>query len=194
MPKHPGVFRHLYLKQSAETMDIDLKYRDDDDKCYGLTGMAISMVVLDTDHLLSSISLEESPANRLSFTHEYYFSGDPKMSAKAAWSELVKNYQATVGMLLGNVMCRSYVYSHRQLDGSMRSALLDMVEEEGRDVCSLEDDEIERLFDKLYGYMHKVFSHQGVQSVAVDFSRTLKRDRYMSRADVLENLKALAML
>ncbi|MCM1518766.1 MAG: hypothetical protein NC117_09010 [Pseudoflavonifractor sp.] len=173
---------------------MDLKYRDDDDRCYGLTGMAISMVVLDTDHLLSSISLESPDRDMFSFTHEYYFSGDPKLSAKAAWSALVKNYQATVGMLLGNVMCRSYVYSHRELDNATRMALLDVVEEEGRDVCSLENDEIERLFDKIYGYMHKVFSHHGVQSVAEDFTRTLKRDRYMSRADVLENLRALSML
>lgn len=176
-------------------MDVSLKYRDDDDRCYGITGMAISMVVLDTDHLLSSISIDgDTDDDHVYFSPQYYFAGDPKLSAKAAWSQLVENYQATVGMMLGNVMCRSYVYSHTPIDTDMRAALLGIVEEEGQNACSLDEDEIERIFNKIYGYMHKVFSHHGVQSVAMDFSRTLKQSRAMSRADILENLRALSML
>ena len=40
-------------------MAIGLKYIDEDDKCYGITGMAIGIMVCDAENLISSISLDE---------------------------------------------------------------------------------------------------------------------------------------
>lgn len=175
-------------------MDVNFKYADEEDKCYGITGMAISMVVFDSDDVLSAITLETSADESIEFLPQYYFSGDPRVSAKAAWTQIVENYQTSMGMVIANVMCRNYVYHRSSMDGAMRMKLLNLLKEEGRDTCSLEDDEIEQLFDKTYGYLHRLFNHHAVQDIAREFASYLKNNRRMSRSDVLEHLRALSML
>ena len=80
------------------------------------------------------------------------------------------------------------------VDSDTRNELLSYLDEEGKDVCSLESDEIEHMFNKSYNYLHKVFNHAGVQSVVHDFARDLKAQRRMSRGEVVEHLRALRML
>ena len=58
----------------------------------------------------------------------------------------------------------------------------------------LEDDEINHVFDREYTILHRVFNHQGVQSIIHDFADTMKRRRTMSRLEILEQLRALSML
>ena len=41
---------------------MKLKYIDENDKCYGITGMAISMVVWDAENVLAAVSLD-APAD-----------------------------------------------------------------------------------------------------------------------------------
>ena len=50
---------------------MKLKYTDDQDKCYGVTGMAVSLVVWDADDMLARIDIDSD--DNIEFVPEYYF-------------------------------------------------------------------------------------------------------------------------
>lgn len=175
-------------------MQPELKYSDDTDKAYGLAGMAIAMVAMDGERLLESMSLDAAPGEAVRFTPDFYFSGNPRLSARIAWYEILKHFQLSTGMIIGNVMCRSYVGKHCAVADNVRQGIYECVAQEGHDSCSLDDDEIQQLFSKSYNEMHRMFIHSGVQAVAREFATTIGRVREMSRGDVIEQLRMLSML
>lgn len=107
---------------------MKLKYTDDQDKCYGVTGMAVSLVVWDADDMLARIDIDSD--DNIEFVPEYYFSGNPRLSAKVAWQYILKHYQASMGMMIGNVMCRHYMQRNMAPDTDTRNALLECPEQE----------------------------------------------------------------
>ncbi|MDE6832381.1 MAG: hypothetical protein K2J07_06595 [Muribaculaceae bacterium] len=125
-----------------------IKYIDDDDRCYGLTGMAMGIVIWDREDLLNAINLDAEADNMMEFTPYYYFAGNPRMSARFAWNQIVSHYQLSIGLLMANVMCRTYVHDHKQLSKDTLDLIKEYVAEEGRATCSLDDDEISIIFDK----------------------------------------------
>lgn len=176
-------------------MEHQLSYRNEDDKCYGATGMAVAVIVFDGDDMLAAVDLDAEPGSMLEFTEDFYFSGHPSLSAKAAWNRILKNFNITMALSMANLMCRRMVLDREQaLDPDLRSQLRSLMIEVGHDSCSLDDDETSRLFDKNFTYLHRVFSHIGVQGVTRDFAEALKRRRRMTRMDVIEQLRALRML
>lgn len=170
------------------------KYKDEIDRSYGAAGMAIGLIVFDGHDMLTSITIEGDPNQMVKMTPDFYFAGNPGVSAKTAWNQLFKNYNIGVGMLMSNILCRQLVHLSSQVPQDIIDMLHDIASEEGRDSCSLHDDEIDRLFQKDYSYLHRVFSHRGVQAVAHDFATTLQSRRSLSRHDVLEMLETLRML
>lgn len=173
---------------------MKIKYIDENDKCYGITGMAIGMVIWDAENVLAAVSLDAPADETVEFTPEFYYNGNPGLSAKVSWNHILQHYQVTMGMLLGNVLCRSHVLHHAAIDNDTKKELLELFDNEGREACSLESDEIERMFTKSYNYLYKVFNHAGVQDIAHDFARELKTRRRMTRGEVIEQLHALSML
>ncbi|MDE6489801.1 MAG: hypothetical protein K2L49_01420 [Muribaculaceae bacterium] len=169
----------------------DIKYSNEEDKSYGLTGMAISVVVWDCEHLLSAVSIDAQADEAIEMMPEYYFSGNPAVSAKTSWSRMLQNFQLSTAMLLANVMCRRMVYRRQQMNSDIREGLLRYVLEEGRESCSLDDDESTKVFDKCYSYCNRLFSHYGVMQIADEFARTLRDRRRMTRSEVIEALSAL---
>lgn len=175
-------------------MDKGLSYINEDDKCYGATGMAIGILVFNGEDFLSSISLDEEPADMVEMQDIYYFSGNPGLSAKSAWRRIKGNFDLSVAMLISNVMCRSMVLDRRGVSPEHKNLIRNIAQEEGEEVCGLESDEIARVFDREYTVLFRIFNHQGVHSVAHDFADTLKRRRRLSRLEILEELRALSML
>ena len=53
---------------------MNLKYSDEQDKCYGVTGMAVSLVIWDADDMLAHIDMDADES--VEFVPEYYFSGN----------------------------------------------------------------------------------------------------------------------
>ena len=102
---------------------MKLKYTDDQDKCYGVTGMAVSLVVWDADDMLARIDIDSD--DNIEFVPEYYFSGNPRLSAKVAWQYILKHYQASMGMMIGNVKCRHYKQRNKAPYTDTRNALLE---------------------------------------------------------------------
>lgn len=170
-------------------MNSSLKYIDDTDKSLGIAGMAISLIVCESEELLAEVSMEnrEDP---LKMAEEFFFHSDPRVSAKIAWNEMLKQYQITIGMILGNVLCR-YLAAGRKIDDDCVKAIHNEITKEGEN-CSLEKDEIEDLYNKNFKYYQQLFSHPTVAMVARDFATTLRMQRRMSSSEVMDNLRQLA--
>lgn len=176
------------------TMNNTLSYRNDNHRRYGATGMAISLVVFDGEDMLAEMSLDSSGSPMMEMTDDFYFSGNQSLSAKVAWNRMLRNFNLTAVMAIGNLLCRELVLEGRQPALELLKTLRGHVAEEGVASCSLEADEIDRLFDKDYNYLYRVFSHSGVQEIAHDFADRLARQRTMTRAEVVEALHAISML
>lgn len=172
-----------------------LSYKSEDDKCYGITGMAIALVIFDGDDYLTSINLDaESSDDTMNFTDEFYFAGNPEFSAKNVWNHILKNFNLAIALSVGNILCRRLVLESKPLERDAAKYLSKIMTEVGSESCSLESDETRHLFDKNYNYLNRIFSHHGVQSIAHDFAEVLKNRRTMTRSEVVEQLRALSML
>lgn len=171
-----------------------LKYVDETDRSFGAAGMAIGLVVYRGGNMIASISLDREPGRMMEMTPDYYFAGSPEASAKSAWRQMLTNYNLSVVMTLSNVLCRTLGAHGTAPKPQTRQLLHDAAAQEGRDVCQLDDDEIDSMFDQKYDYLSKVFSHYGVRSLAHDFATELASRRELSRIDVLEMLDDLRAL
>lgn len=174
--------------------EATLKYTDDRDRCYGLTGMAMSIVVMNGEDLLTAIDMDSPADEMMKFSPHYYFAGNPRLSARIAWNNIVEHYRLTMGMLVANVLCRYYVHRREEITPEILKLVHQYLVDEGTDTCQLEEDEINTLFNKQFSYMQRLFRHQGVQSVVNDFARELIRRRHMSVGEVLEGFQTLSML
>ncbi len=171
------------------------RYIDDVDRAYGAAGMAISLVIYDGDSLLCSINLDaDDPHDIMEMSPDFFFAGNPVVSAKAAWTQIVNNFSIGVSMLIANLMCRHLVHGGHAVPDEVARDLKEAAHDDGAGACALEPDEVDRLFNKSYTYLWRLFSHQGVQAVAHDFASALSSRRTLSRLDVLELLQPLRML
>ncbi len=171
-------------------MEKKLKYADEKDKSFGLAGMAISLIACDSEEYIASVSLEEAE-EPFEMTNDFFFDGNPGMFAKKAWNELLKQYQICVGMLLGNILCR-YALMGKRPESSVLQSVHNIAKSLGEEYCSLEDDEINELFDKLYQHYGQLFSHPSVATVARNFATTLRMRRRMTASEVFEELSQLS--
>lgn len=172
-----------------------LRYTDETDRCYGAAGMAISLVVFDGEDILSAISLDGPEGSQtMTLAPEFFFAGNPGVSAKTAWRQILKNYNLGIAMVTANLLCRYLVNRHTGLPDNVRDALHALAVEEGTEACQLDQDEIDAIFDKNINYLTRVFTHRGVHTVAHDFASALSQRRSLSRLDALEMLQALQML
>lgn len=169
-----------------------LKYTDELDKSLGIAGMSIALMVCDGENCISAVSVEAGES-AVEFAPEAFFACNPRFSAKIAWNQLMREFHIFSGMLLGNVMCR-----HMALNKNVTQDILDIIHnlllEQGSDNCSLDDDEIEELFNNDLRYFRRLFSHPAVSDAARDFASNLRIHRRMTAGDVFENLSRLSSL
>ena len=94
-------------------------------------------------------------------------------------------------MTIADSMCRKMLHDKGVVDKKLRQALLDAACEEGKLSCQLENDEVERIFDKYFQYMLQTFKNRNVHTVIASMVERLKADRALSSCDVLEMLRSL---
>ena len=100
-----------------------LKYKDENDRSMGLAGSAIALVIWDGEDKLAAIDLDSLPGEGMEMTPDFSFAGNPRLSARLAWQMMLKQLELTSAMVMGNVLCRSYVGQGRQPSSSARAAL-----------------------------------------------------------------------
>lgn len=171
-----------------------LRYTDENDRAYGLTGMAIAIVIKDSREYLDHIDLDAPADEMMQFTPQYYFAGNPRLSARLAWNQLVSNFTLNTAIILSDILCRHTLYRNTiPADDDLRH-LLETLTGEGLDTCSLEPDEVNAIFNQHLRYFTRIYRHSGVASIARDFARQLISQRHMSAHETLEALRPLAYL
>ncbi|MCH5213996.1 MAG: hypothetical protein J1E97_02285 [Muribaculaceae bacterium] len=171
-------------------MPFQLAYSNEDDRAYGLAGMAISMASLDALDRLAEIYLD-ADGPMVSFSHDYYFSSSPSVSPKAVWHNLMSNFQLTTSLVLGNVMARSVVRLGTELPQDVLAAVRDIVREEGRDTCSLEDEEADAVFEKMMRHSLRLFHNPRLHPAVKQLAGVISRRRRLSVIDLTEELELL---
>ncbi len=167
----------------------NLKYKDEVDKSYGIAGMAISLIACDCEQYMASVSIENGE-EQVELSPELFFIRNPRFSAKITWTDLIKQFRIATAMLLGNALCRHYGATDLLQEDSL-TQLKDFLVSEGHELCELEDDEINEIFDNSRRYYTRLFSHGGVQTIARDFATTLRVRRRLSSGEILDHLSRL---
>lgn len=169
-------------------MDIDqkFKYADERDKCYGLAGIAISLNVWDGHQAIRQITIDGPES--VSFAPEAEVCANPRMSAKIAWNDQLRQYQLLMGMALSNLMSRAIVLRHKQIGSDLRDRFFAIADADGQAYCALEPDETEVIFNKTYHYLNSLYSNAQVINAVRQFAETLQSRRTMSATEVEEEL------
>lgn len=170
-----------------------LAYLNEDDRAYGLAGMAISLAALDAIDRIADVSLD-ADGPMVSFSHEYYFCGSPSISPKATWNNLVNNFYITSAMVVSNVMARSLVRLGHEVPEPMLEEIRNEIIAEGIDTCSLEEDEVERLYARSMAGMRRIFANRRLYPAIEQFARTLSRRRRLSGMEIYDELRALRLI
>jgi len=170
-----------------------LAYRNEDDKAYGLAGMMYSLGVVDAIDRIAEVSLD-SDGPMVTFSHEYYFTGSPRISAKASWDNMLRNFHLTSLMALSNILSRSIVRDKETPDSDLLDSLYETIREEGIESCSLEEDEVKQLYDNTLQYGLRIFGNPRVHPAIHELTRTIAKYRRLSGRELCDTLEYLRVL
>lgn len=171
-----------------------MKYRDELDKSYGVAGMVLGLSVLDADDLFTAVTLDREGEGCIEFTPEFFFAGNPRLSPRGAWQYIVGHYRISVGLAVANVLCRRLVLDNERIDNRLRDELFNAAVDDGRDYCQLERDEVEPIFDEVFGNMKRLFSDTRVRRAMDSFADALQQRRTLSHIDVADLLQQLNLI
>lgn len=171
-------------------MEFTLRYSNEDDRAYGLAGMAITMASLDALDRITEVFLD-ADGPMISFSNSYYFSSAPSISPKVVWENLMTNLQLTTSLVLGNVMARSLVRLGQEAEADVFETVRQLVREEGRDTCSLEDEESDMVFDKMMRHSRRLFHNPRLHPAVKQLAGVISRRRRLSVIDLAEELEML---
>lgn len=172
---------------------FSLSYLNEDDRAYGLAGMMVALANLDAMDRVATITIDtEGPM--VEFSHEYYFSGSPSISPKSTWDNLVSNFHITTSMIVGNILARTLVRLKEEAPKDILKEVYSQVEEEGRDTCALENDEIESLYNHALNRAMRIFRNPRVHPAIDEFARVLALKRSLSGREVMDELHLLQLI
>ena len=171
--------------------DSYLRYTDDSDRAYGVAGMSVAMVLWEGEPYLASVSIDSPVGESIQFTPAFGFNGNPRMTASIAWREMQSRFELSAAMIMGNVMCRSYVQRSQPLSNNVAAQLRAIIRDEASEKCSLDSDEADLVYNKVYRYLDRVFTHSGVSSITAGLADTLMQRRTLTGGEIIEILSAL---
>lgn len=172
-----------------------MKYRNEDDKCYGVAGMTLSLAIFDAIDLYEDINIDDADNSiGIRFAPEFYFNGDPHLNAKDSWQCTYLHYRVSVGLLIANTMCRKMLLDHGTVSSRLRQQLFDAANEQGSELCQLDPDEVQAIFDQYFEHLVRVFSNPDIGNVIKRLVSELKQRRRFSHAEMEELLQDLKLL
>ncbi|MBD5346401.1 MAG: hypothetical protein HDR92_04635 [Bacteroides sp.] len=178
------------MKNSSNT---SLKYRDEADRAYGVSGMTIAVVVCNAEDLITGINIDaEDPSDMMELSDNYYMAGNRANSVSAAWQQTLSALRATLIMATGNVMARCLVGQHTPVSAEAREILHEAATADAVATCQLDNDEIDELFSSTYSYLERVFSNRSIVQITDDFAHLIRRQRRLSQSDIMQAMRPLA--
>ena len=172
---------------------LSLSYLNEDDRAFGLAGMMIALANLRAIDRVANVNMD-ADGPMVEFSHAYYFSGSPSISPKSTWDNLVENFHLTTSMVLSNVLARSLVRLNSRAPQDILKQIYQQVELEGRDTCSLENDEIERLYNNALMRATRLFQNPRLHPAVRELAHVISRKRTLSGREVYDELHLLQLL
>lgn len=170
-----------------------LKYKNEEDRAYGLAGMAIAAASLDSIERVDFVSLD-SEGPMVTFSSEFYYPSSQAASPKFTWKRLLENYQLASTMAVSNVLSRRYVHERTQEVDDMLSPLRDVIALEGKEICALDADEVEQIFDSVLTFSRRIFGNRRLLPLIDEFAGIIARRRTLTGREIAEELSLLRML
>lgn len=170
-------------------MDKKFAYADDTDKSYGIAGMIISLNIAEAEDALDYASLDDPQSLRLS--SHYTVVPVPGASIADSWHRMVARYRLMVNLLVSNVICRTCTYRREPIKRSVYDDLRSLIAEEGHSFCSLDDDEIDTIYNKVVNDAGRIFTSPRVSDIARRYSASLLQRRRVSHSEAFELLQSL---
>jgi len=168
-------------------------YLDETDKSFGITGMILSLFAMDNQSMLRAVSMDSPDSESVEFSPEFFFTSNPRMSARTTWNELMQQFQLLTAMSIGNVVCRHTIHYRRNIPADRLEGLHRTVMEEGTDACSLEADEIDTIYNKILRYQIDFYNNPRVASIASHLSAELRSRRHLSAGEIFDELHSLGL-
>lgn len=172
---------------------ISLSYLNEDDRAYGLAGMMVALANLDAIDRVATVNLD-TDGPMVEFSHAYYFSGSPSISPKSTWDNLVANFHITTSMVVGNILARSLVRLKEEAPQEIMNQIYSQVEEEGKETCALEADEIQRLYGHALNRAMRIFRNPRVHPAIDEFARIISVKRALSGREIMDELHLLQLI
>jgi hypothetical protein len=172
---------------------MTLQYKDDDDRAYGLAGMAISLAALDAIDVVTSVSLDND-GPMVTFSEEFYLIGSPSISPKIRWNNMLHNLYITSAMVISNLMARSLTRDGKEIPSNVQKEVRQQIAREGKEICQLEEDEIEQLFMKTQHHMHQIFSNRMLRPAIGEFAKRITQRRTLSAHEIVDELESLHII
>lgn len=170
-----------------------LRYKNEEDRAYGLAGMMIAVASMNAIDQVALVSLDaEGPM--VTFSNEFYFPGSQSASPKATWRRLFDNFQITSAMAISNVLSRRYIHERTSEIEDMLAPLREVMIAEGEDVCSLESDEVDRIFNRMLSHTSRIFGNRRLTSYIDEFASIIARRRRLTGREIEEELELLQMI
>lgn len=169
-----------------------LRYADETDRCYGLAGMAISLMVWDAEEMLLEIDLEAPAEEALRLTPDFYLTLAPKTGAKAAWEAAVNHFQLISALTVANIACRHMVrHGHSMISSALDADIRRFLTEEGAEIAQLESDEVSSIYGKILTHCIRIFRHPGVIQIANILTDAIRDNKKLPATDIIEILRPL---
>ena len=153
--------------------------------------MAIAMYAYDGEHYVTALSLDNDLGEGVELAPEFYIINSPRISAKIVWHSQLKLYELTSAMLLANAMSRAYIGQSRAIDSSRAHTLKQLCYSRGRQMCELDEDEVESIYAKTYNFLDQLFTHSTVATVTRSIADNLVRNRHLSGTEISDLLNRL---
>lgn len=174
-------------------MEYTFAYLNEDDKAYGLAGMAISIAALDAFDRIVDFSLDAEDT-MVSFANDYYFSGSPSISPKATWDNMIHNFYITSSMVISNIMARAMVRERRSLPLQQLHRICDEMVAEGSESCGLDRDEVEQMYDRSLSRLRRIYENPRLHPAIAELARVFSTRRTLSGREIIDELRLLQLI
>lgn len=171
---------------------FELAYINEDDRAYGLAGMAISLASLDALDRIDDVFLD-ADGPMVNFNHSYFVSFSPSVSPKSVWNKMLSNLHLTTSLVMSNVMARSIIKFGEEPGNDILDTLRNLVREEGMEMCSLDADEADLLFNRAMMQAKRLFMNPRLHPAVAELAEVITRRRRLTAMDIAEELDLLRL-
>lgn len=96
-----------------------------------------------------------------------------------------------MALTMADGICRHVVGDHKEIDHQLKHRLYKISCDEGRELCQLEADEVQEVFNEYFSYLSQVFNNKTVRRVIKSIRDELINSRAIGRLELLDMLAPL---